>query len=105
MPYSRMKHSLAEILKKEGYVSDVMVKEGTFKQLQVDLKYDNNGEAIISGLKRISKPGQRIYTSTDRIPRVNGGLGISILSTSHGLMTDKEARKQKHGGEVICQVW
>jgi len=105
IPYSKLKHSLAEILKKEGYVADFKVVEGTFKELVVTLKYDSRGEAVIGGLKRVSKPGQRIYVPITKIPRVNGGLGVSILSTSKGLMTDKEARKQKFGGEVICQVW
>jgi small subunit ribosomal protein S8 len=105
LPYSKLKHSLAEILKNEGYVADSSVKEGRLKNLVIKLKYDDRGDAVISGIKRVSKPGQRIYVPTDKVPRVNGGLGISILSTSRGLMTDKEARKQKAGGEVICQVW
>jgi small subunit ribosomal protein S8 len=105
LPYSKLKHSLAEILKNEGYIADVSVKEGRLKDLVIKLKYDDKGEAIISGIKRVSKPGQRMYVPTDKVPRTNGGLGISILSTSRGLMTDKEARKQKAGGEVICQVW
>ncbi len=105
IPYSRLKHSLAEILKAEGYIIDLRASEGTIKHLDIVLKYDTDGEAVINGIKRVSRPGQRIYASIDRIPRVNGGLGLSILSTSHGLMTDKEARKQKFGGEIICQVW
>jgi small subunit ribosomal protein S8 len=105
IPYSKLKHSLAEVLKAEGYITDFRASEGTIKHLDITLKYDANGQTVISGIKRVSKPGQRIYASIDRIPRVNGGLGLSILSTSHGLMTDKEARKQKFGGEIICQVW
>lgn len=105
MPYSKLKHSLASILEREGYVGPVSVRENGLKQLIVQLKYDGSGDAVVSGLKRISKPGQRIYVPMDKIPRSNGGLGITILSTSKGLMTDKEARKQKYGGEVICQIW
>jgi small subunit ribosomal protein S8 len=104
IPYSKLKHNLAEILKKEGYIADLSVGEGVIKNLTVKLKY-SNGEATIIGIQRVSKPGQRIYTPMDRIPRVQGGMGINILSTSHGLMTDKEARKLKYGGEIICQVW
>jgi small subunit ribosomal protein S8 len=106
LPYSKMKHSLADILQKEGYVREVKVKEtGKFKELLVVLKYDQQGTAPIMGIKRVSKPGQRIYAPVMGIPKTNGGLGITILSTSKGLMTDKEARKQKYGGEVICQIW
>ncbi len=105
MPYSKLKHSLASILEREGYVSSVSVRENGLKQLIVQLKYDGSGETVVNGLKRVSKPGQRIYVPMDKIPRANGGLGITILSTSKGLMTDKEARKQKYGGEVICQIW
>src|SRR5438477_10005282 len=79
MPYSKMKHNLANILHQEGYTSGVEVKEGSQKQLVVKLKYDGNGESVVSDLKRISKPGQRIYVPMDRIPRSNGGLGITIL--------------------------
>lgn len=105
MPYSKLKHNLANILHKEGYIAGVNVRENGVKTLEVTLKYDSAGEAIVNGLQRVSKPGQRIYVPMDRIPRTNGGLGITILSTSKGLMTDKEARKQKYGGEVLCQIW
>src|SRR6185312_2274234 len=104
MPYSKLKHNLANILHKEGYVAGVKVREGALKELEITLKYDGS-ESVLTDFKRISKPGQRIYVPMDRIPRANGGLGITILSTSKGLMTDKEARKQKYGGEVICQIW
>ncbi len=104
MPYSKLKHNLANILHKEGYVAEVKVREGALKELEVKLKYDG-AQSVLSDLKRVSKPGQRIYVPMDRIPRANGGLGITILSTSKGLMTDREARKQKFGGEVICQIW
>ncbi len=105
IPYSKLKHNLASILEREGYVNGVAVRENGIKQLEVKLKYDERGEAVVNGLKRVSKPGQRIYVPMDQIPRANGGMGITILSTSKGLMTDKEARKQKYGGEVICQIW
>lgn len=104
MPYSKLKHSLANILSKEGYIADVKIREGALKELEIKLKYEG-GEPVVTDLKRVSKPGQRIYVPMDRIPRANGGLGITILSTSKGLMTDREARKQKYGGEIICQIW
>lgn len=105
MPYSKLKHSLANILAREGFIAGVEVIEGSLKQLSVKIKYSSDGEAVVTGIQRVSKPGQRIYVPMDRIPRTNGGLGVTILSTSKGLMTDKEARKQKYGGEVICQIW
>jgi small subunit ribosomal protein S8 len=104
MPYSKLKHNLANILLKEGFISAVSVREGALKELEVKLKYDG-AEPVVTDLKRVSKPGQRIYASMDKIPRANGGLGVTILSTSQGLMTDREAKKKKFGGEVICQVW
>lgn len=106
MPYSKLKHNLANLLSKEGYVGEVSATEGTpsVKKLVIALKY-SNGEAVVSGIKRVSKPGQRIYVAMDRIPKANGGMGITILSTSKGLMTDRDAKKQKFGGEVICQIW
>ncbi len=106
LPYSKLKHSLADILLAEGYVAGVAVKEnGKFKEISIVLKYDHSGDPVIRGIKRISKPGQRIYTQMTLIPKSNGGIGVTILSTSRGLMTDKQARKQKYGGEVICQIW
>ncbi len=106
LPYSKMKHALADILSREGFISAVSTKEnGKHKDLVVQLKYDKSGENAIIGIQRVSKPGQRIYSAMDKIPRANGGMGITILSTSKGLMTDREAYKQKFGGEVICQVW
>ncbi len=105
MPYSKLKHSLANILAREGFIAGVEVIEGSLKQLSVKIKYSSDGEGVVTGIQRVSKPGQRIYVPMDRIPRTNGGLGVTILSTSKGLMTDKEARKQKYGGEVICQIW
>lgn len=105
LPYSKFKHSLAQILEKEGFVRGVTVKQGHLKELVIALKYDSNGEAIITGIKRISKPGQRIYVPMDRIPRVHNGLGISVISTSKGLMVDSQARKERYGGELICEIW
>ncbi len=106
MPYSKFKHAISEILKKSSFIEDfkVIESEGKFKILSIKLKY-NDGESVILGLKRISKPGIRRYVSNEDIPRVRNGLGISIVSTSKGLLTDKEARKLKVGGEVVCEIW
>ncbi|MBS1551263.1 MAG: 30S ribosomal protein S8 [Bacteroidetes bacterium] len=106
MPYSKFKHAISEILKKSSFIEDfkVIETEGKFKILSIKLKY-NDGESVILGLKRISKPGIRRYVSNEDIPRVRNGLGISIVSTSKGLLTDKEARKLKVGGEVVCEIW
>ena len=104
LPYSKFKANLAQLLLKEGFIGGVNELSGTHKQLQINLKY--SGEiAVIAGIKRVSKPGQRIYLPADRIPRTNSGFGVTVVSTSRGLMTDKEARKAKVGGEVVCQVW
>jgi small subunit ribosomal protein S8 len=106
MPYSKFKHNLAKVLMQEGWIANIEVKEeGRLKNLLVVLKYDDQGLPTISGLKRVSKPGQRIYADKTAIPKVLGGMGITIVSTSKGLMTDKVARKEKVGGEVICQIW
>ena len=105
IPFSKIKNEIATILAKESFVGETKktVKEKN-KALKIFLKYDN-GMPAISGFKRISKPGQRIYEGFLQIKKVHGGYGISIISTSKGLMTNKEAKKQKLGGEVICQVW
>lgn len=106
MPNSKIKEKIAEILKKEGYISEYVVEgEGVKKTLTLTLKYGAQGERVISGLKRISKPGLRVTVEADKLPRVLSGLGIAIISTSKGLLTDKEARKAHLGGEVICFVW
>jgi small subunit ribosomal protein S8 len=108
MPSSKVKESLAAILKKEGYVSDFSVSDATDRPgrtLSIDLKYTQNRDRTISGLRRVSKPGLRVYTKSDNGPRVLGGLGIAVLSTSKGLMTDREARRNRIGGEVLCYVW
>lgn len=105
IPSSKMKIGLAEILKKSGYIYDFKVEEDSKQNMiTVLLKY-TNGTPAISGLKKISKPGLRIYKNSTEIPRVLNGLGTVIMSTSKGLLTDKEARKQSAGGEVICYVW
>jgi small subunit ribosomal protein S8 len=105
IPYSNIKNEIAMILAKEGFVGEIKkTTKGKIKALKIALKYDN-GIPAIAGLKRVSKPGQRIYEGSTEIRRVKGGFGISIVSTSKGLMTNKEARKSKLGGEVICQVW
>ena len=105
MPYSKFKAALAEVLAKEGFIGGSSTVAGKFKALQINLKYGPNGEGVIAGIKRVSKPGQRIYLPADRIPRTNSGFGVTIVSTSKGLLSDKEARKEKVGGEVVCQVW
>lgn len=106
IPASKVKREIAEILKKEGFIRDAEYIEDS-KQgiIRVFLKYGPNNERVITGLKRISKPGLRVYAKSQEVPRVLGGLGIAILSTSKGVMTDKEARQSKAGGEVICYVW
>jgi small subunit ribosomal protein S8 len=106
IPASKVKREIAEILKKEGFIRDAEYVEDS-KQgiIRLFLKYGSNNERVISGLKRISKPGLRVYTKSQEIPRVLGGLGIAIISTSKGVMTDKDARHSKAGGEVICYVW
>jgi small subunit ribosomal protein S8 len=106
MPYSKMKNGIASILKKEGYIMDAVADgEGAKKNLTLTLKYGSAGERVITGLKRISKPGLRVTVEADKLPRVISGLGIAIISTSKGLLTDSEARKAHLGGEVLCYVW
>jgi small subunit ribosomal protein S8 len=105
MPYSVFKHNLAKLLYSEGFISGVNELPGRVKMLQLNLRYDTQGAPVISGIKRVSTPGQRIYLAVDKLPRTNGGLGVTVVSTSKGLMTDKQARKDRVGGEVICQIW
>jgi small subunit ribosomal protein S8 len=106
MPHSNLKERVAHVLKGEGYVDDVRVSEGEGpKLLTIVLRYGREKESAIDGLRRISTPGRRVYVRHDRIGRVCSGMGVSILSTSRGVMTDKEARKQKVGGELLCEVW
>jgi small subunit ribosomal protein S8 len=106
IPASKMKKAIAEILKAEGFIRDAEYIEDSKQGLiRIFLKYGPNNERVITGLKRISKPGLRVYAKSQEIPKVLGGLGIAILSTSKGIMTDKEARSAKSGGEVICYIW
>ncbi|MGH9102152.1 MAG: 30S ribosomal protein S8 [Acidimicrobiales bacterium] len=109
MPSSKLKESLAELLTSEGYlagwrrVDEEVARPG--RVLELTLKYTVDRDRTISGLRRISKPGLRVYTGADKLPRVLGGLGVAVLSTSQGLMTDREARTRRMGGEVLCYVW
>ena len=108
LPSSKMKEAIARILKEEGYIEDYQVRaDGVKKILTLKLKYKGKRgkEKVIRGLKRVSKPGRRVYVGADEIPQVLGGLGISILSTSQGIMTGQEARRRRIGGEVLCYVW
>jgi small subunit ribosomal protein S8 len=107
MPSSKLKESLATVLQKEGYIAGYEVAPsigGPGNVLEITLKYMDR-KRTIAGLKRISKPGLRIYAQADKMPRVLGGMGVAVLSTSQGLMTDSEARKRRVGGEVLCYVW
>ncbi|MCG7343286.1 30S ribosomal protein S8 [Sporosarcina sp. ACRSL] len=106
VPASNMKREIAEILKREGFVRDVEYVEDS-KQgiIRIFLKYGQNNERVITGLKRISKPGLRVYAKTNEVPKVLNGLGIALVSTSNGLLTDKEARAKQVGGEVVAYVW
>ena len=107
IPSSKMKLAIADILLKEGYIAKYdIVEDGSFKTIRVTLKYGaDKNERIITGLKRISKPGLRVYASTQDLPKVLGGLGVAIISTNQGVLTDKEARKLNVGGEVLAFVW
>jgi small subunit ribosomal protein S8 len=106
MPTSRLKEQIARILKEEGYIRDYRIEKGeSFDTLVVDLKFGRNRERVISGLKRISKPGRRVYARKDRLPRVLGGMGVAILSTSSGLVTGRTAQERGIGGEVVCFIW
>jgi small subunit ribosomal protein S8 len=104
IPHSKIKESIAGILKKEGYINDFAVDGKAVKTLKLKLKY-NGRKPVIEGLKRISSPGLRNYVGATEIPRVRGGLGISIISTSQGVMSGQDARKKNAGGEVLCQIW
>ena len=104
LPHSRIKESVAKILKTEGYVTDVAVEGETKKKIKIRLKY-NGKKSVIEGLKRVSKPGLRKYVGSTEIPRVRGGLGVAIVSTSEGLLTDAQARKKNLGGELLCYIW
>ena len=106
VPCSKLKVELAEILKNEGFIKEYKVlDENVQGMIQITLKYGEKKERVITGLKRISKPGLRVYAKADEVPKVLNGLGIAIISTSNGIMTDKEARKQGLGGEVLAYIW
>jgi len=106
VPASNMKKEIAQILLDEGFIKGYdVIEDGKQGIIRIELKYGKHGEKVISGIKRISKPGLRVYVKSDEIPRVLGGLGIAILSTPKGVMTDKKARKERVGGEVLCYVW
>jgi len=108
MPSSKLKEALARILEREGYISGWSVDADPGRPgrvLEINMKYAPDRTRTISGLRRVSKPGLRVYTKADRLPRVLGGLGVAVLSTSQGLMTDREARQRRMGGEVLCYVW
>ena len=108
MPSSKQKEALAKVLEREGYIEGFSVEDDTVRpgrKLTVKLKYTADRKRTISGIRRISKPGLRVYTKADAVPRVLGGMGIAILSTNQGLLTDRQARERKVGGEVLCHVW
>jgi len=106
IPLSKLKVGVAKVLKEEGYVNDYhIIDQGVQGTLKVDLKYGPNSEFVITGIRRISKPGLRQYKKSADIPKVMSGLGVCILSTSQGVITDREARKRKVGGELLCEVW
>lgn len=108
MPASKVKESLAAILEREGYIAEWRSYEAEGrpgKVLEIDLKYAADRRRTISGLRRVSKPGLRVYARADKLPRVLGGLGVAVVSTSQGLMSDREARQKRVGGEVLCYVW
>ena len=108
MPSSKLKEALAALLQKEGYIASFAVADDEGRPgrvLTIEMKYSPERARVISGVQRVSKPGLRVYTKADRVPRVLGGLGVAVLSTSQGLMTDREARKRRMGGEVLCFVW
>ncbi len=106
MPLSKVKVGVAKLLQEEGYISGYdVLEQGVQGVLKVDLKYGPNNEKVITGIRRVSKPGLRQYKKSSDIPEVMSGLGIAVLSTSRGIMTDREARKQNIGGELLCEVW
>ena len=106
IPSSKMKKAIADTLLEEGYIKNIeVIEDGIQGIIRVTLKYDEKGNKVIDGLKRISKPGLRIYASKDELPKVLNGLGIALISTSKGIMTDKQARKENIGGEVLAYIW
>jgi len=107
MPASSIKVQIAKILKEEGYIDNfkILEEEGSHRRLVVDLRYGPGGEAVLSGLERVSRPGCRVYAPKDKLPKVLGGIGLAIVSTSKGVMTGDDARQRRLGGEVLCKVW
>jgi small subunit ribosomal protein S8 len=106
MPASRMKEEIARLLKEEGYIKDYRIDKGeSFDSLVIELKFGRNRERVITDLRRVSKPGRRVYANKDRLPRVLGGMGVAIMSTSTGLVTSRRAQELGVGGEVVCFVW
>jgi small subunit ribosomal protein S8 len=106
IPSSKLKINVAKVLKSEGYIKNFrIISDGQHRFIRIFLKYDKEGVAIIEGIKRVSKPGCRVYAGSTEVPKVLNGYGINILSTSKGLMTDNEARKMRVGGEILCAVW
>jgi len=107
MPHSKLKEHIAGVLKGEGFIDDVRVSDAAEgpRTLTLVMRYGRDKAAAIDGIRRVSAPGRRVYVRYDHIPRVRSGMGVSILSTSRGVMTDKEARKQKVGGELLCEIW
>lgn len=105
MPASRLKTDILAVMKKEGYIKDFVISSDKFPKITVTLKYADNNERVIKGLKRISKPGLRVYANLEKLPRVLNGLGVALISTSKGILTDREARQQQVGGEVLAYVW
>jgi len=108
MPSSKLKESLAGLLQKEGYIDAFEVSDnsnGPGRTLKIEMKYSPSRDRVISGITRVSKPGLRVYSKSNEIPRVLGGLGVAVVSTSRGLMSDREARRRRMGGEILCYVW
>jgi small subunit ribosomal protein S8 len=104
VPHSRLKESIAQVLKREGYIEDVSVEGAPHKQIRLRLKYTGR-KSVIEGLRRMSSPGRRLYAPCAEIPKVRGGLGVVVVSTSAGVVTDREARKRNLGGELLCSIW
>ena len=105
-PASKQKLAIANVLHENGFVGEVRLEEsGSRKQLVVDLRYDADGRPVIAGMRRVSRPGRRVYVGAGEIPRVRSGLGVAVVSTSHGILSDRAAREAKLGGELICEVW
>lgn len=106
IPLSKLKVNVAKVLKEEGYITNYSIIQGSAQGiLKIDLKYGSNNECVINGIRRMSKPGRRQYQHSDKIPKVMSGLGVAILTTSKGVITDKQARRENVGGELLCEIW